>query len=73
MKNNGNGPSDNSNQGKPHLFRSLDSTNGDQNSLLGMVSATPVSRTHQVSRIGAQFLDLFLALFILTGPLQLTR
>ena len=75
MKNNGNGQgsNSNSNQGKPHLFKSLDTTNVEQTSLLGMHPPTAVSRTHQVSRISAQFVDFFLALYIMATQLPPTR
>ena len=75
MRNNGNGPGDNShsNHGKPQLFRSLDSTNVEQTSLLGMLSPTPVSRTHQISRVSAQLVDFSLALYILVAQLPLNR
>ena len=73
MKNNGNGPGENGNHGKPHLFRSLDANNTEQTSLLGMHLTTPVSRAGHVSRLGAQFTDFFLALFILVAHLPPTR
>ena len=76
MRNNGKGPGDqgNGNHGKPQLFRALDSNNVEQNTLLGQLSsASPVSRTHQLSRLSAQFTDIVLALFILISQLPLTR
>ena len=72
MRNNGNGPGENNNHGKPHLFKSLDNTSTEQNSLLGMHSSTSVSRVHQSSRLGAQVVDIFLSLYILVAQLPPT-
>ena len=73
MRNNRDGPSDNSNQGKPHLFRSLNTANAENTSLLGVLSPSPISRSHQATRMGAQSTDFFVALYILAVPLQLSR
>ena len=77
MRNNGNGPngpSNNNNLGKPQLFRSLEGSGVGQSSLLGVqTNTTPVSRSHQASRTSAQFIDFFLAMYILTLQLPLTR
>ena len=76
MRNNGNGSGNNSNQGnngKPQLFRSLEANNADQNSLLGIHAPSNVSRSHQAARTSAQAVDFFLALYILALQLPLTR
>lgn len=68
MRPNPNGPGGNGNQGKPALFRSLETSDDQANSLLG--SGSSGSEAPTLARMATQGIDGILALYLLFFQLQ---